>query len=100
MTGYGLISSWNVLGSSSSPGPLGSICDVNRQTAICPLYSRYGCDCSESDGCWWSTCWDTVELVISILDQVEDELCVDLDRIWAVGCSNGGMFAYTLATDE
>jgi len=27
-------------------------------------------------------------------------LCVDLDQIWAVGCSNGGMFTFELAVDE
>lgn len=31
---------------------------------------------------------------------LEKKLCVDLDRIWASGCSNGGMFTHELARDS
>ena len=35
-----------------------------------------------------------------MLDSLEEELCLDLDMIWASGCSNGGIFLYELARDS
>jgi len=102
MTGYGGadLSSWNFAGSSSSPGPEGATCEAGA-TDLCPLFGESsGCDCSKADNCWWTTCKDSVGQVISVLDEIESEICVDLDQIWAVGYSNGGMFTFELAADK
>ena len=64
----------------------------------CPNFKD--CDCSQSDGCWWTTCSDSVRQVIQMIKYVDRRLCVDLDRVWASGCSNGGMFTYELARDS
>ena len=34
-----------------------------------------------------------------MLEHFISDYCVDLDRIYAAGCSNGGMFVYELAND-
>jgi len=48
----------------------------------------------------WTTNVDSVAQTLGIMEEVENNVCVDLDRIWAVGCSNGGMFTFELAADE
>jgi len=71
---------------------------------ICSLYEDSGCgnkcNTDEDSTCWWTTCYDSVKQVMAILDEVEQSLCVDLDQIWAAGCSNGGMFTFELARDS
>jgi len=101
MTGYGprFFNSWKFAGSVSSPGPEGPTC-TPASTNYCNNYKNSGCDCSDADNCWWTTCFDSVEQTLNILDEIEAGLCVDLDQIWAVGCSNGGMFTFELAIDE
>jgi polyhydroxybutyrate depolymerase len=42
---------------------------------------------------------DDVGFVLAVLDQVERDLPVDRDRVYATGISNGGMLAYRLACD-
>lgn len=101
MTGYGPknFNSWRHGGSASSPGPEGNTCTPSTK-GYCNDYSNSGCDCSKADNCWWTTCFDSVQQTLAILDEVEQNLCVDLDQIWAAGCSNGGMFTFELASDE
>jgi len=101
MSGYGRSNwgSWKIGGSADSPGPLGPICTPETE-GYCNDYERFGCDCSLADNCWWTTCYDSVEQVLSILDEVQETICFDLDQVWAVGCSNGGMFTFELARDQ
>jgi polyhydroxybutyrate depolymerase len=42
---------------------------------------------------------DDVGFVLAVLDEVEGDLRVDRDRVFATGISNGGMLAYRLACD-
>ena len=42
-----------------------------------------GCDCS--------TCADDVGFVAALLDKVEADLCVDPNRVYLTGMSNGAM---------
>ncbi|HEX8805085.1 MAG TPA: PHB depolymerase family esterase [Acidimicrobiales bacterium] len=50
--------------------------------------------------------WDTepgsgdVVFIDDLLDRVEANLCIDLDRVYATGVSNGAMLASTLACDS
>ena len=55
--------------------------------------------CKTNDGCFWTTCKDSVGQVVYVLENFLDEYCIDMDRIYAVGCSNGGMFTYELGND-
>jgi len=97
MTGYE--ESWNFAGSTSSPGPDGATCSEGAG-GLCDGFPSCDCTPAEDTKCWWTTCHDSVEQVLSVLDEVQDEICIDLDQVWAVGCSNGGMFTFELASDE
>lgn len=59
-------------------------------------------DCNNecADKCWWTTCKDSVQQTLEVLEDFLDDHCVDMNRIYALGWSNGGMFTYELANDE
>lgn len=101
MSGYGPIfyGSWKIAGSTTSPGPLGPTCEPQAPD-YCEFYKNSGCDCSEADNCWWTTCYDSVAQVLDVMDLIEEDICIDKNQIWATGCSNGGMFTFDLASDE
>lgn len=86
----GLVTSWNDLAGSASPGPAGPICSPTASAYPHPP------ECGEPVRCNWATCHDDLGFVEALLDRLEDELCVDLDRVYATGMSNGGMFAHRL----
>jgi len=108
MTGYGPTSddnSWRHGGSSNVWRPPviadSTVCAADTEGYCEDIYEASGCDCSdEGSNCGWTTCWDSVAKVLSILDEVQDSLCIDLDQVWAMGCSNGGMFTFELARDS
>jgi len=86
--------SWNGSGTVASPDALG------RPT--CEPDARDYCydDCGERcDGCWWTTCEDSVLQVYEVLEKLKNSLCLELKEIWATGCSNGGIFLHELARD-
>lgn len=108
MTGYGPTrsdNSWKHGGSSDSlrppTNPADSTACATETEGFCDYYEDSGCDCSdEGSNCGWTTCYDSVDQVLSILDEVQENLCVDLDQVWAMGCSNGAMFTFELARDS
>ncbi len=85
------ITSWNDLTCNASPGPEGPICaaDATRypNAPECP---------PSTDGCNWCSCHDDLGFVEALLDTLESRLCLDLDRVYATGMSNGGMFVHRL----
>lgn len=96
--------SWNVAGTTQSPGPEGPTCANFTQTASMCYES---CACSERSQCDWTTCSnditpsgvgkdDVTGFLPMLYRLLEEELCVDLDRVYATGCSNGGMATYQL----
>jgi len=105
MTGYGPSgwNSWKHGGSSDSaqdPDPPGSSACSPETQGFCEEYRASGCGCAQEDSrCTWTTCYDSVQQVLGVLDEVGESLCVDLDQVWAMGCSNGGMFTFELARD-
>ena len=87
--------SWNANGTSSSPGPDGPTC-YSGDTGLCYDSCRSrsaGCD---TDGCDWTTCVDDIAFTTALLDEAEDDFCVDVTREYIAGFSNGGMMTYTL----
>ncbi len=46
--------------------------------------------------CNWCTCHDDLAFIARLLDRLEATLCIDLDRVYATGMSNGGMFVHRL----
>jgi hypothetical protein len=96
MTGMGAPNdwnSWNGFGSTKSPGPDGKTCN-NHNEDNC-YEDCGGC----ADECWWTTCKDSVQQTVEVLQFVLTNFCVDMSMIWATGCRNGGMFLYELAQD-
>merc|ERR1712100_436364 len=83
--------SWNGFGSTKSPGPEGRTCNDDVTDELC--YDDCG-DCR--DNCWWTTCQDSVALTVDIIIYTLENYCIDMRQVWALGCSNGGMFTYTL----
>jgi len=49
--------------------------------------------------CGWSTCYDDVSFTRDLINSLGNELCIDLDGIYAQGWSNGGMMIHWLATE-
>jgi polyhydroxybutyrate depolymerase len=84
------ITSWNDLAGNASPGPEGPICSDTAD-----LYPHPP-ECGEPQPCNWATCHDDLGFVERLLDRLEASLCIDLERIYATGMSNGGMFVHRL----
>ena len=91
--GGSLITSWNDLACNASPGPEGSICTADADDYPTPP------ECGEPRECDWCSCHDDVGFIAALLDELERTLCVDLDRVYATGISNGGMFVHRLGCD-
>ena len=91
-----LYSSWNGGGTTQSPypGPLGPTCDISVSETYC-----YDSCAARAEGCTpcdWTTCHDDVAFVGELLDWLEARLCLDLERVYAVGFSNGATFTYSV----
>ena len=94
--GFSSWRSWNAAGSGSSPGPLGPTCTQGNPSYCydsCRNRTR-GCD---SQGCDWTTCVNDTAFATALLDTIESHLCIDLNRVYATGFSNGGLFTYQVA---
>jgi len=96
--------SWNVVGTTQSPGPDGPIC---APKADHPEYCYESCQCEERPQCSWTTCANDITprgvgtsevtgFLPRLLDQLLDEYCVDVDRLYVTGESNGGMATYQM----
>mmetsp|Transcript_24482 Transcript_24482/g.48810 ORF Transcript_24482/g.48810 Transcript_24482/m.48810 type:complete len:622 (+) Transcript_24482:134-1999(+) len=112
---YGELNSWNGFGSTQSSTNSAPALEMNAPEVICGAPEEndrtcnvdayeVGCyeDCSErcADGCWWTTCKDSVQQTVVVLESFLNTYCIDLHRIYASGCSNGAMFVYELAHDS
>lgn len=91
--GWGIIKSWNDLACNASPGPEGPICGEGAWEYPCPP------ECGSCNACDWCSCHDDLGFVNAVLDDLEARLCIDLDRVYGLGYSNGGMFAHRMACD-
>lgn len=73
------------------------ICDTNTT----PNYTYPSCQGVAENSCSWTHCLDDdIGFVATLVLEAEQNLCVDSDRIFAVGGSNGGMFVWDLGRDE
>ena len=84
-------SSWN------SPGAGDPATCAPGTPDFCHKYAS--CDCGEP-ACDWATCEDSTSQILEVYEAVVAAYCVDLDRVWAMGCSNGGMMVHGLASDD
>ncbi len=88
-----MITSWNDLACNASPGPEGSTCTDDADDYPTPP------ECGEPRECDWCSCHDDVGFIAGLLDELEAMLCLDLNRVYAIGMSNGAMFAHRLGCD-
>ena len=88
----GTVTSWNDLSCNASPGPEGPTCASTMRIAFPP-------ECGQPTECNWCTCNDDLAYVDRLLDELEDTLCIDLDRVYATGEGNGAMFVHRLGCD-
>merc|ERR1711976_25270 len=87
--------SWNC---SSSVGPKGPTCDMDRNTwgdIVC----HHSCpNCDSKSSCDWASCYDDIGFMDFLIQRVTEQYCIDLDHIHLSGISNGGMFTYYVAS--
>jgi len=89
-SGEGSWNSWNAVGSSRSPGIEGPTCTVNEDFCYASCEARP----QRCDRCDWTTCVNDVGFVEGLLHALEATYCLDLNRLYATGFSNGGMFSW------
>jgi polyhydroxybutyrate depolymerase len=89
----GEVKSWNDLACNASPGSEGPTCAPDTILYPCPP------ECGTCGDCNWCSCHDDLGFVNAVIDELEATLCVDLDRVYGVGYSNGGMFAHRMACE-
>jgi polyhydroxybutyrate depolymerase len=89
------IATWNDLSTSGSPGPAGTACDPTN-----PFLSPVAVSCAADphrDTCNWSDCaTDDVGFAEAMLERLERRLCLQRDRIFIAGLSNGAMMAHRI----
>mmetsp|Transcript_881 Transcript_881/g.2628 ORF Transcript_881/g.2628 Transcript_881/m.2628 type:complete len:366 (-) Transcript_881:160-1257(-) len=87
--------SWNGAGSTQSPrSALGATCLPQTQD-FCYSDSCGAC----ADNCWWTTCQDSVAQTLAVLAEVVGGHCIDEDRVFSTGISNGGAYQFELGYD-
>lgn len=70
-----------------------AICDDMRTSN----YSYTSCSDVAQNGCSWTQCTDNdFDYAVALVAAAEENLCIDSDRVFAVGGSNGGMFTWDL----
>lgn len=100
--------SWNCVGSTQSPGPLGETCEKWLEDDYC--YDS--CSCNKpspgyNNQCDWTTCSNDITMtgigtnttgafIPRLMDLMEDIFCIDTAREYATGMSNGGMMSYQM----
>lgn len=88
--------SWNC---SMTIGPLGPTCDTDRNAWGQKQECYYSCPlCHKKTSCDWTSCYDDIGFLDYVIKDVTDKWCIDLDHVHLSGISNGGMFAYFLAS--
>eukprot|EP00939_MAST-03C_sp_MAST-3C-sp1_P003945 g3945.t1 len=103
MTGMGSSSSrasWNGFGSTERRSRA-SICKTDTSPNECDVNDCGSDVCDAEDAaCFWTTCQDSVGQVVDVLRTIREIYPIDDANIWAMGCSNGGMFLFELASDS
>ncbi len=101
------LASWSCSGSTtgldgdglnaSIPDDSIAICD-DQVTAN---YRYPSCQDTAQNGCSWTQCTtDDFQFTADLVDKIQQHYCVDSDRIYALGGSNGGMFMWDLARED
>jgi polyhydroxybutyrate depolymerase len=108
---------WAFPGCNASP-PVGEV-DACGRRAVCTDGDRYDCDattcpsttCSESSctttecactmgqnsNCNWCGCVDDEAFIRALVNDIASRMCIDLDRVYLTGMSQGGMMTSWLS---
>ncbi len=99
-------SSWSFQGSTTGLDGDGLNAAVSNDTdAICDddmtaNYTYPSCEGIAENGCSWTQCSvDDVAFSAALVQEVSANVCIDSERVYAVGGSNGGMFVWDLGRD-
>ena len=99
--------SWSFSGSTTGLDGDGLNAAVDGDTvAICNDdetndYTYPSCDGVAANGCSWTQCTaDDVAFAADLVAEVSANLCIDAQRVYAVGGSNGGMYVWDLGRDS
>jgi poly(3-hydroxybutyrate) depolymerase len=95
--------SWSFSGSTSGldgdsvnaavPGDSAAICDAAKT----PDYSYASCRTAKRNTCSWTHCQDDdVAFAVALVANIASNLCIDTERVFATGGSNGGMLTWEL----
>ena len=93
--------SWSFSGSTTGlDGYGGKICGGDtpnyRYQSCLDEYGENG-----SNTCSWTQCQaDDIDFTVALVDHIKKNLCVDTDKVFATGGSNGGMFTWELGQDS
>lgn len=78
-------------------GDTAEICDASAT----PTYTYGSCSGVAANTCSWTHCLDNdIQFALDLVEEVSNNLCIDADRVFAVGGSNGGMFTWDLVRDS
>ena len=87
------VSSWNDLTGSRTKTPNGETCAIDAT----PYPKFANCNGKESGRCAWASCGNDIGFIKKVIDRVKDNF--NIDEIYIVGMSNGGMMAHALACE-
>jgi len=81
-----------------------STCNSQANSGSCCYEScqQIGGQCSgngASANCGWATCHSDTAFTSSMLTELGNQYCIDLNNVFSTGISNGGMVSYTMASD-
>ena len=80
-------------------GPMGPTCDTNRDAWNITTECYYSCPlCDGKTSCDWTTCHDDIGFMDFVIQHVAERWCIDMDHLHLSGISNGGMYAYFVAS--
>jgi poly(3-hydroxybutyrate) depolymerase len=93
--------SWTFDGSATGIGGDGQPICSGAETDAKTNYAYASCGPEGTgvaqNGCSWTQCQtDDLAFVQTLIDEIGKTACIDLDRIFAAGGSNGGMFTWEL----
>jgi len=91
----GSYTSWNGVGTTDSSESRRACVPSKQPYDFC--YDSCRIKYGRCNPCSWTTCYNDVDFISTLLGHMKSNYCIDLTRVFALGCSNGGMFVHELA---
>ena len=87
------VTSWNHISDGFDTGPAGPICLLEEREFPCPP------ECGTCGNCGWTSCYDDVGFLRSLIDTVATQFAIDRDSFFVSGFSNGAMMTHRIACE-